>query len=1162
MKPSSIFHKAFVFRVNHSDLVPNEVTPAGAVPVTPEDWYSEPTGYGFVTAKQLEEDEALRIPETGSGFLPGGNSDFCGEVLAARSASGYSGCRAAAPEVPLYFRVCVPRSGNYHVTLTLCGLGQEKRISVFVERRRCVLWNAAVVEGTLLPVSFTANVCGIIPRGQKMEQEDRWLDFTLAGDGAFLVSVEITEAPDTHTVFLAGDSTVTDQPADIPYSPEKSYCGWGQMLPAFLRKGIAVSNHAHSGLTTEAFFAEGHWTIVNREMKPGDYLFVQFGHNDQKQRTLSAYGGYAENLRKFVREAQKKGVHILLISPVSRALWNAPGGTFNDLLARRAQACRAVAREMGVPFLDLHEWSMEFFLGQGRKEAARWFHPGDRTHFNDFGAYVMAFLVARELGSCGFAELAEHLRDLPRNLEEALKQSGGLAVPLMQEKTDGGEVNETGDYFDKSLSARAAFGDDIESILQAVSNRYIAENPAQPYVFRLSSRAGIRQDAEYQYRFGFDSIFPGTGLGKVVCAWAKFWSDTDRTESFRAAPDSPMEIYVNEERVFRSNYYEEKTQTLGSPVRACLKQGWNSIVLMFWKTDLGFGGSFGTPFFKNKPWYFLAPTPERDGQEGFVYTEPCDQIPTLPRLNQHEQETGLTWFPVCIWNETERRSGCLKRIFGLHPRRFAYGWTRVFFQDNTSVLLEGENTGEMTVLIDGTKAFHTSRRGIFSTELSSGAGWKDVVVESRCTQGDDWGFCLTFLQNGEKCRTASPCMLRGTNDPWIYCGTFGERRDTSDLARMSQVFHTSDGEDAWRADLPQMAVRPFLETPNYANWNYPVGVTLYGLMKTGELLNRADYRDYAAHHIEACTEYYEYALWDKKTFGAPGVDAQIAAVDSLDDCGSFASSMLEMAQERDLPGFREIARDTAKYIEHRQARLPDGALYRFRSSLEEMKNTMWLDDLYMSVPFLARYYRLTGDASCLDDAAEQFLLYRKKMFLPDLKVMSHVYYTDRKLANKIPWGRGNGWVLFSLTELLLILPESHRRRETLLDFFRTLCEGYLALQDPRGMWHQVLNDPESYRETSCSSMFVCAFARGVRHGWFRDPAPYRAAAVKGWEGLTRNAVDRGGNLYGICRGSGHSFTPRYYKEDLNWILNDTHGIGVFLLAGVEVQKMLNQDRDN
>ena len=128
----------------------------------------------------------------------------------------------------------------------------------------------------------------------------------------------------------------------------------------------------------------------------------------------------------------------------------------------------------------------------------------------------------------------------------------------------------------------------------------------------------------------------------------------------------------------------------------------------------------------------------------------------------------------------------------------------------------------------------------------------------------------------------------------------------------------------------------------------------------------------------------------------------------------------------------------------------------------------------------------------------------------------------------------------------------------MLSFYRDLCQGYLALQGENGLWHQVLNRPDSYEETSCTSMFIYAYARGIREGWLETPTPYLEAVRKGWEGITRLSIDYKGNIYGVCRGSGYSFTALYYRDDLGWILNDTHGIGIVLLAGIEMHKMNQQ----
>ncbi|MDU0205359.1 glycoside hydrolase family 88 protein [Paenibacillus sp. MAH-36] len=104
---------------------------------------------------------------------------------------------------------------------------------------------------------------------------------------------------------------------------------------------------------------------------------------------------------------------------------------------------------------------------------------------------------------------------------------------------------------------------------------------------------------------------------------------------------------------------------------------------------------------------------------------------------------------------------------------------------------------------------------------------------------------------------------------------------------------------------------------------------------------------------------------------------------------------------------------------------------------------------------------------------------------------------------------------------------------------------------------QVLTDAESYEETSCTAMFIYGFAKGIRHGWLPSPEPYTAAVQLAWQGLTNHSVDELGNVHGVCRGSNFSYSEAYYKHDLLWVENDTHGTGIVMLAGDEVRKMFD-----
>lgn len=709
-------------------------------------------------------------------------------------------------------------------------------------------------------------------------------------------------------------------------------------------------------------------------------------------------------------------------------------------------------------------------------------------------------------------------------------------------------------YMAPGHSACEAYGADIETVLRTVADRYVGANPRVPFVFRLSSRQGFLRNERFGYVFDCGARFPDARREQSVYAWGGLWSEGESEFRTEVRPYGPTEIFVNGESVYRTDCYEEKVKE-AQPIHARLQKGWNSFVLRFIKTPFGFGGEIGRN--KYAPLVFFSPLPSCEGMEGFVYTRPMDgTLDPLPTWEHPGLPDDADWLPVCEWDEAQRAQKPMRRIFGLQPGRFAYGWARLEPAAAGRCHVAGTAGGPLTLYVQGRPVLHTEG-GAFAGDFDTGAAVCNLVAECCCGQ-EDWGFTLAVSRAAAPVHLSNPCRPRGMDDPWLYAGPFAEKQDVGTLAALPRTFVTDEGEDYWRVDRPAMYVRPFVETPQYGQWNYPVGVTLFGLARAGEWLRRPDLNDYVTAHLRLCAAYYGYSLWDRRKFGAPGVNAQAATIESLDDCGSFAFTLLDGARRAEMPDIRRIADAVYDHMAHRQSRLPDGAFWRVHSCMPDMVNTMWLDDLYMSVPFLCRYYELTGNTDSLDDAARQFLLFRDRMRIADNGLLSHVYYPVEKLATGVPWGRGNGWVMLSLTELLALLPAAHPLRPQLLDFFETMCGVYAGVQDKEGLWHQVLNDPDSYAEASCTAMFVCAFARGVRHGWLADRRRFTDAAVRGWEGLTRTCIDREGNLYGICRGSGHSFTPRYYKYDLGWILNDPHGTGVVLTAGCEVAQMLRE----
>ncbi len=709
-----------------------------------------------------------------------------------------------------------------------------------------------------------------------------------------------------------------------------------------------------------------------------------------------------------------------------------------------------------------------------------------------------------------------------------------------------------GYYFDDSQSINAYEGTDPQAIISSLAYRYMGQNLKHGLYYRAYTNNGIVRTTDYRYLVDFNKIFPDSKDKECVWAFTKFYSAGKSSFGWDINCFGPMVVYVNGEVAYKSDIFKERYSETSTRVFMDVEEGWNDIRIQFKKTKAGFGGQFGTWIGK---WdmYTLMPTKERDGQEGFVFTElvPDDYVPEF-EIGMSEKNFDKKLYPIINWSDDEMKKGQLTRMFGTPNGQYAVGYTKVFADDinNTTHKFTLDTKGETVVYIDKKEVFKT-KGGKETFEATLPLGTYDIYVKCICG-GNDWGYTL-------ECDTVefeNAARVKGTDDVWMYIGTFvNDFEFPFDTA--SDMLHIV-GEPAtyWRLDAPDTFVRPYNENTLFGRWNYPLGVTMYGLLHTAIAIGSEDIKNYIKDHVQLCIDTLKYALWDKEQYGgATSIHNLLTSIDSLDDCGSFASMMLEVNKYLGLRDVKKVADYVGDYIYNHQSRLEDGTFFRKEMMHHFHNMTMWADDLYMSVPFLVRYSQFTGDQKYLDDAANQFFGFKKRLFMPEEKIMSHVYDFKYDSKTNVPWGRGNGWVVFSMTELLEVLPEDHPKRNDLIEFLNTLCEGYLALQDDEGMWHQVLNDHESYPETSCTSMFIYAFSRGIRFGWLKNPEKYVKAIYKAWKGISKTSVDSNGNVYGVCRGSEFSFIADYYKYELGWNLNDTHGTGIVMLAGIEVIRL-------
>lgn len=304
---------------------------------------------------------------------------------------------------PYYFSMKVPE-GNYKITLELGHPTLASSTTVKAESRRLYLNNITTRAGQYSTQSFVVNVrnstlqksdnqhVALKEREKSVLHWDNKLTLEIIGDNPQVRSLKI-EPIKVSTIFLAGDSTVTDQ----PYEPAAS---WGQMLTYFFNDKVAIANYAESGETMKAFIGELRFEKIEENLKKGDYLFIQFGHNDQKKQWESTYleanSGYKEYLQKFIQLAKSKGATPVLLTSMQRRTFDKNGKITNSH-GDYPKAVRELAAAENIALIDLDSMSVAFYEALGVNKAPLAFNDNgkDATHHNNYGAYELARCVVQ-----------------------------------------------------------------------------------------------------------------------------------------------------------------------------------------------------------------------------------------------------------------------------------------------------------------------------------------------------------------------------------------------------------------------------------------------------------------------------------------------------------------------------------------------------------------------------------------------------------------------------------------------------------------------------------------------------------------------------------------------------------------------------------------------
>lgn len=360
-------------------------------------------------------------PERGFGFEPGA-------VLSGINHAGSDplSSDSITSTVPFYFSAALPAEGNYRVTVVLDNAGGKSPVTIKAELRRLMVERLELAREGTTTCTFIVNTrtpkipaagemkAGVVrlkaPRETTQEAWawDNLLTLEFNGPAPAVCAVEI-EPVSVPTVFLIGDSTVCDQ-------SREPYASWGQMLPRFFKPEIAIANHAESGETYRDSIGRRRLDKIISVMKPGDWLFMQFGHNDQKQ-IAAGNGGpfttYKVEMKTHIAAVKKAGGHAVVVSPMERLAFDASGHIVPSL-AEYAQASREVATEEQVPFIDLNAMAKVLYetFGPDKSPLAFAAPEGkqDNTHHNNYGSYELAKCVVQGIRSTKL-DLARFIAD-------------------------------------------------------------------------------------------------------------------------------------------------------------------------------------------------------------------------------------------------------------------------------------------------------------------------------------------------------------------------------------------------------------------------------------------------------------------------------------------------------------------------------------------------------------------------------------------------------------------------------------------------------------------------------------------------------------------------------------------------------------------------------
>lgn len=342
--------------------------------------------------------------------------------------------------------------------------------------------------------------------------------------------------------------------------------------------------------------------------------------------------------------------------------------------------------------------------------------------------------------------------------------------------------------------------------------------------------------------------------------------------------------------------------------------------------------------------------------------------------------------------------------------------------------------------------------------------------------------------------------------------------------------------------------------------SYEWGVTYAGMLAAGAATGDRRYTDYTVKRHQLLADltklYLPSVQADRANAQAP--IKSFLNPHALDDAGALCMSFLKAKQAGVKIDYGQMLGLCGHFVAEQEYRLPDGTLARGgpdadgKRKLRPLADTLWLDDMFMGVPTLALLGKDTGNSKYYDDAARQVLQFSKRMFNPQLGIYMHGYVEGLRDHPELHWARANGWALMAMVEVLEVLPKNHKDYQAVEAQLRAHANGLARYQDKDGMWHQLIDRPDSYLETSATAIYTYAIARAVNRGYL-DKEMFGPMVNLAWNAVAAK-VNAKGEVEGVCVGTGMAFDPAfYYYRPVS--TKAAHGYGPVLLAGAEIIEM-------